>query len=296
MFKPIYNGRFHKLILAAAGLSCALAAAGHASIIVSGNFDASGDVGFVNSPPNLSVTFGDGQGSIYQLDGFVNVAGQDYNNDGTGFGTSADLSYGSPPGVAYTFNATQPDADQLLLSYRFVNNTGSVLPGFQFLFFADPDIGPNFADESATVAGAPTPAGPGPGPQSYEIGDPSSRTIFTDLEFGTLNDVNSETPGNPGDVSEALGFTNGALGAGQSAEFQVLLSDDGSSMGSLALTQNDPVYPQDMLTLSGEGVSNVPEPTLSWTVVLLAIGAAIPFGSARRSACSQRLRPRRAPG
>ena len=110
-----------------------------ADIVVQGSFGPNGDVGFVNSPPSLSITFGgDGQGQIAQMDGFINVAGQDLNNSGSGFGTSAQLTYGPPPGLAYTFSASQPTADQLLLTYQFVNNTGSSLSGFQFIPYVNP--------------------------------------------------------------------------------------------------------------------------------------------------------------
>ncbi len=181
--------------------------AGRAQIVVSGAFGPNGDVGFVNSPPDLSISFGsDGEGSIYQMDAFVNVAGQNLNNTGSGFGTSADLSYGSPAGLAYSFSAAQPTADQLVLTYSFVNNTGASLPGFQFLAFVDPDIGPNYADEWATVAGSPGPGGANPNPESFQVGDPTYSTIFTNLLYASLSNVNEEPSSDPGDVSMAVGF------------------------------------------------------------------------------------------
>ncbi len=125
-----------------------------AGIVVSGSFGPNGDVGFVNSPPSLSITFGvDGQGQIAQMDGFINVAGQNLNNSGSGFGTSAQLTYGPPAGLAYTFSASQPTADQLLLTYLFVNNTGSSLSGFQFMPYVNPFFGTTNPDDFASVSG-----------------------------------------------------------------------------------------------------------------------------------------------
>jgi hypothetical protein len=241
-------------------------------IVVNGSFGPNGDVGFVTSPPNLSITFGvQSMGSIYQMDGFVNAPGQDL---GSGPGVSADLANGSPTGIGYTFGESQPTAHQLLLNYNFTNNTGVALPGFQFLYFVDPDIGPNFADETATLKGT---LGT-PSPSSFQIGDPSLSSIFTNLLAGTLNNVNGLPPGTPGDVSIALGFSTGTLAVGATASFDVLLSDDGSSLGNFSITQNDPVFTSDFLTVSGIAV---PEPS---TWALLTVGGTITLISrARRS-------------
>jgi hypothetical protein len=242
-----------------------------AAIVVSGSFGPNGDVGFVNSSPDLSISFGqDGQGSIYQLDGFVNVAGENLNNTGSGFGTSADLSYGAPTGVSYQFSAAQPTADQLLLSYQFKNTSGAVLPGFQFLSFVDGDIGPNFADESAIAAGIRGTGGIGSSATSFQVGDPSSSTLFTNLLFGTLDNTNAFPPPASGDVSTGLGFTFGDLAPGQSVGFEILLSDDGSTLGLFALTQTDPVFITDTLTVSGSIVS-VPEPTMAGVIALACL-------------------------
>src|ERR1700732_596358 len=106
-----------------------------ADMFVGGSFGPNGDVGFGNSPPGLSITFGtSGQGSIYQMDGFVYAANQTWNGLDSG-GPSRDLTDGAPSGVGYTFNPSQPATHQLLLTYQFVNNTGQDLPGFQFTYF-----------------------------------------------------------------------------------------------------------------------------------------------------------------
>ncbi len=255
--------------LVVAVLGCAGSPPARAGIVVSGSFGPNGDVGFVNSPPDLSITFGsDGQGMIAQMDGFINVAGQNLNNSGSGFGTSAQLTYGPPAGLAYTFSASQPTADQLLLTYQFVNNTGSSLSGFQFMPYVNPFFGTTNPDDFATVSGS-TATNPLLGPSTYQVGDSSNSTIFTNVLFGTLDDSNGTTnpPTEGTNVAMALGFSISTLAVGQSIGFQVLLSDNGSSIGSLALTDQNPGYPGDTLTVSGQAI---PEPS---GIVLLGLGS-----------------------
>jgi PEP-CTERM motif len=239
-----------------------------AAIIVQGSFGPNGDVGFVNSPPNLSISFGaDNQGQIAQMDGFINAAGQNLNNSGSGFGTSAQLTYGPPPGLTYAFSDSQPTSDQLVLSYQFVNNTGSTLSGFQFISYVNPFFGTTNPNDFGTVTGS-TATNPSAGPSTYQIGDANNSTIFTNVLFGTLDNSNDTTnPPTAGtNVAMALGFTVDNLAVGQGITFEVLLSDDGSSIGSLALTDQNPDYPGDTLTLSGIAV---PEPS---AIILLGLG------------------------
>ena len=120
-------------------------------LTVAGGFGPNGDLGFVNSPPNLAITYGaDGQGSVSQMNGYVNVQGMNYNQ---GVGNSADLGNGAPSGIGYAFSESQPTTHQLLMTYQFTNNTGDALPGFQFLQYTDPDVGTNYPFEYATVKG-----------------------------------------------------------------------------------------------------------------------------------------------
>ena len=255
------------LVLAVMGWASLPAA--QAGIVVQGSFGPNGDLGFINSPSSLAITFGgDGQGQIAQMDGFINVAGQNLNNSGSGFGTSAQLTYGPPTGLTYTFSASQPTADKLLLTYQFVNNTGSTLSGFQFMPYVNPFFGSTTPNDFATVTGS-TAANPLVGPSTYQVGDANSSTIFTNVLFGTLDNTNGTTnPPTAGtNVAMALGFTESTLGIGQTVTFQVLLSDNGTSIGSLALTDQNPGYPGDTLTLSGQAV---PEPS---GILLLTMGS-----------------------
>ena len=62
-----------------------------AGIVITGSFGPNGDLGFVNSPPDLSISFGsDGQGQIAQMDGFVDATNAPASWNTSGFGTSAN--------------------------------------------------------------------------------------------------------------------------------------------------------------------------------------------------------------
>lgn len=247
-----------------------LPASAYADIIVHGNFSSTGDIGFPNSPSSLFVTFGngngpgvDGNGSLYQMDGFINAQGQNWSNNGSGSGTSAQLSYGLPTGISLSFTPIQTGPHDLLLDYKFTNNTGAALTNFQFLYFLDADIGANFTDEWATQSG--TPGGPGNSPSSFQVGDPSLSSIFTNLMNGTLNNQNDyPSSSSVGDVSLALGFNVTTFTAGSTFDAQVLLSDQSTALSGFNFTQSDPVYTNDFLTISA-----VPEPS---SIALLSSG------------------------
>ena len=240
-----------------------------ADVVVSGSFGPNGDVGFVNSPPGLSITFGpDNMGSIFQMDGFVNSTNHDWSGGPFGSdpgGTSGQLTDGPPAGIGYTFNNTQPTAHQLLLTYTF-HNTGPDAQGFQFMYYVDPD---NLSgNEWATSAGTS-----GFGLTTYQVGDPQSSSIFTNLDNGTLNNINAyPSMSQTGNVAMALGFSFGDFAPGNTAAFQVLLSDDGSKIGSFSLTD----HTVDLLTLSGQIV--VPEPSSLALVGMGILAMALAIG------------------
>src|SRR6185437_4291882 len=99
---------------------------------VAGDFGPNGEGGLINGQ---TLTFGS-QGSVYELDAFLNIAGRDLN--GSDAGTSAQLSNGPPAGIDYRF-AYNLSADQsnLTLNYQLVNLTGQSLPGVQFFHYVD---------------------------------------------------------------------------------------------------------------------------------------------------------------
>jgi hypothetical protein len=246
-------------ILAFIGIILIWAAGGvaRADVVVSGSFGPNGDVGFVHSPPGLSITFGpDNQGLIYQMDGFVNASNINWSGGISGSdpsGTSGQLTDGPPPGIGYTFSASQPTVHQLLLTYTF-HNTGPDAQGFQFLYYVDPDT--LTGNDWATSAGTP-----GFGLTTYQVGDPQG-SIFFNLDNGTLNNVNDyPSMSQTGNVAMALGFSFGDFAPRNTAAFQVLLSDDGSKIGSFSLTDHTAA---DLLTLSGQQLvvsAPTPEPS-----------------------------------
>lgn len=255
----VYKTAFRIMALIGATLGA------RADVVVTGSFGPNGDVGFANSPPGLSISFGpDSQGSIFQMDGFINSSSINWGGTGSDpSGTARELTDGPPAGVSYTFADTQPTSRQLLLTYTF-HNTGPDAQGFQFMFYADPDT--LSGNDWAAAAGSS-----GFGLTTYQVGDPSSSSIFTNLDNGTLFPT-SNSAGNAypsmsqtGNVAMALGFSFGDLSPGNSAEFQVLLSDDGSTIGSYSLTD----HTVDLLTVSGQIV--VPEPS---SLALLGAGLA----------------------
>jgi hypothetical protein len=258
------------------------AASAWADLTVAGGFGPNGDVGFVTSPPSLSINYGDGLGTINQMDGFVNVPGVTYSNPiDPSFGPSADLINGAPMGLASTFSASQPTAHQLLLTYQFTNISGGNLAGFQFLQYTDPDVGSGLG-ESAMVNGASSLGLPN-NPSSFQVSDASYGTTFTNLASGMLSDNNDlPTPTPISDVSFALGFNVGTLTNGSTATIEVLLSDDGSSLGNFSITEVAPGS-ADALTISGAVV--VPEPS---SLVLVAMGGLI--GSAAIARRRSRVR------
>lgn len=235
-----------------------------------GPFGPFGEGGLINGQ---TLRFGTA-GSVFELDGFINVAGQDLN--GPAPGTSRRLSSGLPAGIDFSFgHSLSPDGTGLTLTYSFVNATGAVLPDVQFLVFVDAEIdGPtSFTDEYGAKVGLPG-QGPGdPHPDSWEIDEPGFvfGNIVSNLFKGTLDNTNSVPPGSPEDVSLGLGFRLGDLNPLDIATIDILLSDNNSSIGSFALMQFDSTV-LDTLTLSGQArvtSTAVPEPS---SLALLGAG------------------------
>jgi hypothetical protein len=273
----IRRRRFSRARLLTAILAFLVAPAlSYADIVVTGSFGPLGSVGFNAGDPTVTIGAPSlpaaNQGQLFQLDGFVNVAGQNLNN-GSGFGTSAELSFGAPAGIGYNFSATQPTVHQLLLTYAFTNNTPAALPSFQFMSFADADSSAAVFDrEFATVTGSLGTGFPDTRPSSYQVDDPTLGTIFTNLANGTLNNKDLSSLSSPINVSAALGFSLASLAPGYTATFQILLSDDGSSFGGINITQQnvDTTNYPTQITMSGRIVSVVPEPG---SLTLLGVGS-----------------------
>ncbi len=88
-------------------------------------FGQNGEGGFVN---DQTFTVGSG-GDVFEIDAFLNIAGQDLN--GAVLGSSAQLSVDPvPSGLDFAFSAAVTvDTTDITLSYDFVNNTAGMTTG-----------------------------------------------------------------------------------------------------------------------------------------------------------------------
>jgi len=162
----------------------------------------------------------------------------------------SELQFGFSPNLS-------ADATDLTLRYTFTNISATVLSDVQFLSFVDPeiDVATNtFFNEAGTVNGS---LGSGPGdaiPDSLEIDEPGFvfGDIFDNLLRGSLDNTNAIPATFPEDVSLALGFQLGTLLPSEQASIEILLSEDGDSIGRLNLQHFDAdPNSSDVLTMSG---------------------------------------------
>ncbi len=114
-------------------------------------------------------------------------------------------------------------------------------------------------------------------PVTFQVGDPALELDLHQPRDGRDSEQRQRlfpSASQTGDVSIALGFSAGTLAIGQSATFEVLLSDDGSHLGDFSITQKSTrSTPGDTLTVSGLAV--VPEPP---SLVLMAVGSLLGLG------------------
>lgn len=243
--------------------------------ISTGAFGAAGQGGIINGQ---SFDIGPG-GVVFEVDGFVNIGGQDLNG-GTS-GTSAQLSVDSlPAGLDYSFSSSLSDANtDITLTYSFTNNTGAAIADLRFISFLDAEIDEvinTFFNEVAATNGVLA-AGQGfeadePG---YLFGDISSNILA-----GSLDNSNIFPPAD--DVSMALSFQAALLGVDETFIIEIMISEDGDTLGSFSILQTDPESsPATTITYSGEAriVGEViPEPNAA---LLFGVGALV-FGRAFR--------------
>lgn len=248
-------------------------------ITIGAPFGPNGAGGAINGQ---ALTIGT-DGSTFEVDSFVNIDGLDLN--GANDGTSAQLSFlGSgdslPTGLDYSFNAAiSADTTDLVLNYIFSNNTGADILGFTFLTFLDADIG-GFDNDFATTTGTQVTG------QNFQVDDPFGAfpNIFDNLLSGTLDNNNAFGGlGSLGDVAMGLSWDIDTLLAGSIASFSVLISEDGGSLGSFFISQEDEdqLLTSAIVTYSGAyQVTAVPEPG---TLFLLVSGMFVLMNVSRRS-------------
>lgn len=246
-----------------AGLACLLLLLSPATVhaITAGTFSANGTYLRPSGGP-ADFTVGSG-GAVEEIEAFL--AGLD--------GPVVQLSSGAPPaGVGFSFHSIlSPDATDLRLIYEITNLSVVATPAaFTFVSFVDAEIDEalnTFFDEYAETAGALAPG------QSFEVDEPGFAfgDIFDNARAAQLDGTNAVPSSAPEDVSMALAFTILNLAPGQTARFELMLSEDGDSLGGFAIRQRDADARSDtMITFSGVA-SIVPEPG---TAALIALGAA----------------------
>jgi len=245
-----------------AGLACLLLLLAPATsrAITAGAFTASGTYLRPSGAPS-PFTIGSG-GAVEEIEAFL--AGPE--------GPVARLSSDAPPaGVALSFRSIlSPDATDLRLVYEITNQSVVATPApFTFVSFVDAEIDEalnTFFNEYAETEGALA-AG-----RSFEVDEPGfvSGDIFDNARAANLDGINAVPASAPEDVSMALAFTILNLAPGQTARFELMLSEDGDSLGGFAIRQRDAATSSTAITFSGVA-SIVPEPG---TAALLALGAA----------------------
>lgn len=214
------------------------------------------------------LTIGAG-GRVNEVDAFLSIDGMDLN--GSAFGTSAQLSIDAlPAGLSYNFSSSlSADATDLILSYTFINNTGGFLSNTRFFVFLDTEIDEpinTYFNEYGEVSGIVGAGATDAYADAWEIDEPGFvfGDIFNHLLDGLLDNTNTLPLGSPDDVSLALGFDLGNLAPLAMATVNVLISEDGDAIGSLALVQRDSDPDSvTVITVSGQSViaATVPEPS-----------------------------------
>lgn len=226
-------------------------------------FGPNGEGGSINGQV---LFFGSG-GEVFELDAFVNIGGLDLN--GVAPGTSAQLSINSlPPGLAYSFSTElRPDETDLTLRYEFTNNTGDTLLDVWFFSFVDAEIDVainDYFNEAGIQSGSLGTGALDADPDSWEIDEPGYvfGDVFDNLLIGVLDGVNAVPTALPNDASLAIGFSLANLPPGSITNIEILLSEDGDKIGTLAIQHFDSdIASFDSLTLSGAAsVVIVPEP------------------------------------
>lgn len=222
--------------------------------------------GFGGSANGQTINIGTG-GTVAELDGFINILGLDLN--GAADGTSAQFSVDHlPTGLDLSFNASLRDGNSdLLLSYELTNTGTSVFSDLSFLFFLDAEIDEpvnSVLNEYGAVSGSVGAGAADPGPDRWEIDESgfAFSDIFDNLLLGTLDNGNGVPLDFPEDVAMALEFLLGDLAPTSSIAVNVMISEDGDSIGPLILTQHDTdPGSSTVISLSGGPVPAAAPPT-----------------------------------
>lgn len=178
----------------------------------------------------------------------------------------------APTGLALAFSSSlSPDATDLRLIYDLTNTSGAELSGVSFLSFFDAEIDETlntFFNEFAETRGTLAPG------QAYEVDEPGFEfgNIFENAKRAALDGTNAVPAGSPDDVSMALSFLIGQLAPGATARIEILISEDGDSLGGFAIDQRDSdARSTTRISYSG-ALTIIPEPG---TALLMGAGLAL---------------------
>lgn len=254
----------------ALALLLAIAVVPEAQAIAVAPFTASGTYSRAPGPPTFQIGSG---GFVEEIEAFL---------AGPGDALAAQLSQQPPPaGLALAFSsALSIDTTDVLLRYDVANTSAVPVAGITFVSFFDAEIDESlntFFNEYAETEGALAPG------RGYEVDEPGFAfgDIFSNARAASLDGTNAVPIGAPEDVSMALSFAIGPLNPGQTARFEILLSEDGDALGGFAIHQHDvDARSSTVITYSGAAslvsepgpVSPVPEPGAA---LVFAAGLAI---------------------
>lgn len=220
-------------------------------------FTPFGSAGQGGSANGQSLLVGAG-GVVFELDAFLAV------------GTSGGLQLSVdslPDGVSVDFSASlSADSSDLLLEYRIENQGLGFLETVRFSSFLDAEIDESlngFFNESAVVLGALAPG------QGFEVDDPFQGDLFSNLLAGTIDNTNAFAS-SEGDVAMSLSFELGSIGPSESAQIQIMISEDGDFVGPFAIEHfdGDP-RSETRIAFSGLATSEAPIPEPSATALFL---------------------------
>ncbi|MCP5060378.1 MAG: hypothetical protein GY937_27080 [bacterium] len=209
-------------------------------------------------------------GSIFEADAFLHVGGTH---------TQLSQAGGTVSGLDFAFGSSlSADTTDLTITFTFTNNTAASIGNVSFSSFLDAEIDEptnTFFNEYATTRGTLA-AG-----QTFEVDEPGFAfgDLFANAQAGTLDGTNTLPIGTPDDVAMGLQFAVGSLAAGQSATISLMISEDGSSLGTFAIDQGDTgASSNTVVTYSGNLQKSaipppgpaIPEPT---SALVFALGA-----------------------
>lgn len=205
---------------------------------------------------------------IYEFSGFINATelGGSSLQD-TRFGTGPG-DFGSA-GLSSSFSSGLNANNIGTITWSLTNNTGGALSNAWFFGFLDAEIDEpintffnEYGDSSDLVLGSGASDGLA---DSWEIDEPgfSFGNIYTNLLAGSLDNTNSVPSSSVDDVSLALGFNLGAIGAGDTLTFMFDISDINNGGLRHGDSQSDDTFWFNGFLLA------VPEPE---TFFLVAIG------------------------